>query len=178
MLFRSGYDAADLAGKRRIQDLFSVGARVFHQTHCVPLLQVRGSIAEVQIEMVHHDRSRIPVLMNVSRRQHGETVLDEYAFFVVNDRRSYERELLLARKSAENALTARLTAESKLREINEQLQLADRRKDEFLATLAHELRNPLAPMRNVLEIFKRQAGNETARTWALTSAFSAAITAA
>jgi PAS domain S-box-containing protein len=32
---------------------------------------------------------------------------------------------------------------------------ADRRKDEFLATLAHELRNPLAPIRNGLEILKR-----------------------
>src|SRR6185436_2828015 len=30
----------------------------------------------------------------------------------------------------------------------EALRLADRRKDEFLATLAHELRNPLAPIRN------------------------------
>ena len=35
------------------------------------------------------------------------------------------------------------------------LQETDRRKDEFLATLAHELRNPLAPMRNSLEIMKR-----------------------
>jgi PAS domain S-box-containing protein len=32
---------------------------------------------------------------------------------------------------------------------------ADRRKDEFLATLAHELRNPLAPIRNGLEILRR-----------------------
>jgi CheY-like chemotaxis protein len=32
---------------------------------------------------------------------------------------------------------------------------AERRKDEFLATLAHELRNPLAPLRNVLEILHR-----------------------
>ena len=35
---------------------------------------------------------------------------------------------------------------------------ADRRKDEFLATLAHELRNPLAPIRNGLEILKRTPG--------------------
>lgn len=34
----------------------------------------------------------------------------------------------------------------------EALLIADRRKDEFLATLAHELRNPLAPMRNALRI--------------------------
>ena len=37
---------------------------------------------------------------------------------------------------------------------NELLLEADRRKDEFLATLAHELRNPLAPIRNALEILR------------------------
>ena len=36
----------------------------------------------------------------------------------------------------------------------QQLRDADRRKDEFLATLAHELRNPLAPIRNALQILK------------------------
>ena len=36
----------------------------------------------------------------------------------------------------------------------EGLQLADKRKDEFLATLAHELRNPLAPIRNGLQLLK------------------------
>ena len=36
----------------------------------------------------------------------------------------------------------------------ESLRMADRRKDEFLATLAHELRNPLAPIRNAVQILK------------------------
>src|SRR5215210_4950350 len=39
------------------------------------------------------------------------------------------------------------------------LQESDRRKDEFLAILAHELRNPLAPLRNALQIL-RLAGND------------------
>lgn len=40
------------------------------------------------------------------------------------------------------------------------LQEADRRKDEFLAVLAHELRNPLAPISNSLEILRRSAGDK------------------
>ena len=41
----------------------------------------------------------------------------------------------------------------------EALREADRRKDEFLAMLAHELRNPLAPILNVVEILRRTSGN-------------------
>ncbi|MCW7540832.1 response regulator [Aquabacterium sp. A7-Y] len=40
------------------------------------------------------------------------------------------------------------------KQAEETLRAADRRKDEFLATLAHELRNPLAPIRNGLELMK------------------------
>ena len=49
-------------------------------------------------------------------------------------------------------ITERKCAEQELQRLNAELQHAARRKDEFLATLAHELRNPLAPMRNALEI--------------------------
>jgi len=40
------------------------------------------------------------------------------------------------------------------KEAEDGLKMADRRKDEFLATLAHELRNPLAPIRNSLQILR------------------------
>ncbi|HVF59787.1 MAG TPA: ATP-binding protein [Thermoanaerobaculia bacterium] len=49
----------------------------------------------------------------------------------------------------------------------EALRQADRSKDEFLATLAHELRNPLAPIRNAVEILNRQKGTTTESRWAL-----------
>jgi PAS domain S-box-containing protein len=44
--------------------------------------------------------------------------------------------------------------EDELRSLARDLSDADRRKDEFLATLAHELRNPLAPLRNGVEILR------------------------
>jgi signal transduction histidine kinase/CheY-like chemotaxis protein len=41
-----------------------------------------------------------------------------------------------------------------LRETEAELRLSDRRKDDFLAILAHELRNPLAPIRNAVQILR------------------------
>jgi signal transduction histidine kinase len=58
-----------------------------------------------------------------------------------------------------NASLIRESAER--REAEAALREADRRKDEFLAILAHELRNPLAPLRNGLEILKRRGTDAT-----------------
>jgi PAS domain S-box-containing protein len=42
---------------------------------------------------------------------------------------------------------------------------ADRRKDEFLATLAHELRNPLAPIRQAAKILRNESATDGQRRW-------------
>ena len=51
-------------------------------------------------------------------------------------------------------VTERVAHEAELRERVEALRKADHRKDEFLAMLAHELRNPLAPIRNALQLLR------------------------
>jgi len=65
-------------------------------------------------------------------------------------------------------VTERNAAEIQLRQLAADLSEADRRKDEFLATLAHELRNPLAPISNGLQLIKLAGGQpatvEKART--------------
>ncbi|WP_347258461.1 transporter substrate-binding domain-containing protein [Methylocaldum sp.] len=56
-------------------------------------------------------------------------------------------------------ITERKQAEDALRE-------TDRRKDEFLAMLAHELRNPLAPIRNAVQIMRRLGAADAKLPWA------------
>jgi signal transduction histidine kinase/CheY-like chemotaxis protein len=71
-------------------------------------------------------------------------------------RRWTDSQVKLAEEVAERTWAAveRARAEAALRQSEASLQEADRRKDEFLATLAHELRNPLAPIRNALHLLR------------------------
>jgi signal transduction histidine kinase/DNA-binding response OmpR family regulator len=62
-------------------------------------------------------------------------------------------------RSLEAEIVERRQAEAKLQESN-------RRKDEFLAMLSHELRNPLAPIRNSVEVIRRIAPSDPKLGWA------------
>ena len=72
------------------------------------------------------------------------------------------RALVASNRALQREMLERVEAE-------EALRLADRRKDEFLATLAHELRNPLAPIRNALYLMQtaREGGEVTDRARAV-----------
>jgi signal transduction histidine kinase/CheY-like chemotaxis protein len=59
---------------------------------------------------------------------------------------------MAAQRETESALRR---SEERLRSVADQLELADRRKDEFLAMLGHELRNPLGAVANALELLRR-----------------------
>ena len=72
----------------------------------------------------------------------------EYRWFLSRALPIRDRDGVIVRWFGTNTdVTAQLEAEQELR-------MADRKKDEFLATLAHELRNPLAPLRSGLELME------------------------
>ncbi len=89
----------------------------------------------------------------------GRTTDDEIGYLVdsFNDMLGEVGErteaLELANRTLQHEMAVRQRAEQALR-------AADQRKDEFLATLAHELRNPLAPLRNALEILRTHPADD------------------
>jgi PAS domain S-box-containing protein len=66
------------------------------------------------------------------------------------------------RKLAEQALRE---SEARHRLANQALQAADRRKDEFLATISHELRNPLAAISNAVSVLKETPSGDPTTQW-------------
>ncbi|GAA1313194.1 PP2C family protein-serine/threonine phosphatase [Saccharothrix xinjiangensis] len=97
------YERGELVG-RRFADLLNVGGRLYHETHLAPLLRMGGEVRGVALEMVAADGTRLPVLVNsvVKSSPDGQPLLIRTTVFDAGDRRSYERELLRARRQAED----------------------------------------------------------------------------
>ena len=78
-------------------------------------------------------------------------------------RQAVEAELRKAKEEAERRANEAEEARAAVKDREQRLHYEAQLKDEFLATLAHELRNPLAPLRNVAEILRLEQLGETAR---------------
>jgi len=93
-----------------------------------------------------------------TRTKNGRSVVVRWAGVKLGDGSSIGIGIdITARRETEEALHA---SEARSRELNEQLLETDRRKDEFLAILAHELRNPLAPIANTIEALVRRGTSD------------------
>jgi sigma-B regulation protein RsbU (phosphoserine phosphatase) len=107
----TGFDREALIGIRRLQDLLAPGDRIFYETHYAPLLRMQGQVREIAVELVCRSGARLPALVNavLKRDAEGAPVAVRTALFDATERRSYERELLAARRRAEES-EARATA--------------------------------------------------------------------
>ena len=113
----------DLVGQR-LDTLLTIGGRIFHQTHWMPLLKMQRSLSEVKLEMKHADGQRIPMVMNAVIRTRDGREFHELAVFSARDRHKYEQELLKARERAEEHLRNEQESQKALAEARAGLELA------------------------------------------------------
>lgn len=99
----TGLRAEDVVGRKRFQDLLTRGGRIFYETHYAPLLRLQESVREIAVDFGASDDRSIPALINsnLKRDRDGTAILIRTAVFLATDRREYERELLSARRRAE-----------------------------------------------------------------------------
>lgn len=101
----TGYTRQDLVGRRTFAQLLTVGSRMYHETHYAPMLQMQGRAREIALEVTCADGRRLPVLVSAElvRDEDGAPQVIRAAVFDATERRSYERELVLARRRAEES---------------------------------------------------------------------------
>ena len=100
-----GYERQDLVGRRRLVDLLSRGGRMYYETHLTPMLHALGRVQEIALQVVRADGATVPVLVNavLDRGADGEPRVVRIALFDATHRRLYERELLAAKRRAEQS---------------------------------------------------------------------------
>lgn len=78
---------------------------MFNETHVRPLLHLEGQVSEIAMDVLRTDGTRLPVLLNavMDRTEDGAPHVVRVAIFDATERRRYERELLEAKRRAEEA---------------------------------------------------------------------------
>jgi phosphoserine phosphatase RsbU/P len=150
----------DLVGRRRFQDLLTVGGRMFWHTHLQPLLQMQASVAEVKLEMLRADAAPLPVMVNIARQAAKGAKLLHIAIFVAEDRHKYERELLLQRQRAEDL--SEQHARDQQNVVDARSEAEDRAKfaEQLVGVVSHDIRNPLSVIHMSTVLLERGIGPE------------------
>lgn len=152
---------------RRFGDLLTIPSRIVYETNLAPVIQTEVPFEEVVIDVLTASGEKLPVLINGVHRRDEATNLAFRRLTLIRapDRRRYERELQASRDAAE--------AESELsheREAATRVMLVDAReaaalREQFIAVLGHDLRNPLASIAGAARLLRKQPQNDKSLTF-------------
>lgn len=131
-------DADALVG-RSIEDILTIPARIFYQTHFVPLIKLHGHADEIYFTLRAKSGTPVHVLANAAlHTRDGESVID-CVMLRIHERQKYEQELLLAKRNAESANAAKMR---------------------FLSMVSHDLRTPLGAISGYADVLLLGARGE------------------
>ena len=138
------FSPADLPGKP-MHDILSFGGRIAVETHLAPLLRMQGHVHEIALDLLTADGEKIPTIANAAEKRdsEGNHVFTRLTLFKAVDRRTYERSLLEARVKAETESRAQREAAIV--------------REQFIAVLGHDLRNPIAASAAGVSMLRRRA---------------------
>jgi sigma-B regulation protein RsbU (phosphoserine phosphatase) len=138
----TGFEADKFIG-RRLHQFLNMAGRIYYETHIAPLLRMQGYFNEFALDFESATGDRLPVIANAAERRDadGAVLLTSVVVIKATDRRRYERQLVESRSELQKGLAAeRETAEL---------------REQFIAVLGHDLRNPLAAISAGARILQR-----------------------
>lgn len=133
-----GFAADELVGKP-FHQLLGISGRLYLETHIAPLLRMQGSFSEIALDFHSRSGERIPTITSaVERRDDADNqIYVRMVVFKALQRRRYERELV--------------------RTISDERHTSELR-EQFIAVLGHDLRNPMASLTSAVRVLGREPG--------------------
>ncbi|MCY0969222.1 PAS domain-containing sensor histidine kinase [Chryseobacterium wangxinyae] len=133
---------------KRFSEILSIGGKIYFETHLWPLLRMQGRFDEVSVELIDTGKGKLPVYINGYERkdENNQPIFMRFTIFKASDRRLYEENLEIAKKLAENNLN-----------IEQQNAII---REQFIAVLGHDLRNPLGGIMSAAQLLQRSELNE------------------
>lgn len=160
-----GFSREELVGKH-LHELLNMAGRIFFETHFAPLLRMQGFFNEVALDLVTGRGSRLPVLVNARERRDkdGRHLFTRLTVFNAIDRRLYERQLIESRAIA---VSSEREAQ-RIRAAEHEVLMGEREtavlREQFIAVLGHDLRNPLAAIASGMNLLLRTPLNARAKS--------------
>lgn len=138
-------EASEACKGLKLSDLLSIGGKIYFETHLWQLLRMQGFFDEVVVELADTGSGKLPVFINGYERRgsDGRPLCMRFMLFRAADRRLYEQ----------NLQETKSIAERKLEEEKENALL----REQFIAVLGHDLRNPLSAIDGVAQIMSRSS---------------------
>jgi PAS domain S-box-containing protein len=121
----TGFSSAALVRQKHLQDLLTVPAQIFYETHFAPLLRMQGYVKEITVDFVCANGSSLPALVNstIEADAAGNPLFVRTTVFDIRERRRYERELLLERRKAERLASVVENANDAIITVSDQLKV-------------------------------------------------------
>lgn len=146
-----GLEAQD-AINCQLEDLLTIGSKIFYQTQLYPLIKMQRSAREIYLEFKGSD-GHIPVLLNVEVKQTENQVEILCGGMEISNRNKYEKALIEAKKTAEEALNENaelikikndLLQNQKILETQyREVKSLKEQQQEVFKLIAHDLQEPL-----------------------------------
>jgi PAS domain S-box-containing protein len=122
--------ADDLVG-RSVEDILTIPARIFYQTHFFPLIKLHGRAEEIYFTLRARSGAHVHVLANAVRHEVDGSTRIDCVMLRIHERQKYEQELLQAKKVAESANAAKMR---------------------LLSMVSHDLRTPLGAISGYADV--------------------------
>jgi len=147
----TGYRREELVGTVYFSALLTTAGKIFYETHFTLLLRMHGVAKEIALDLVCKDGQRRPALLSAVQKRgvDGTPLLNRITVFDATERRRYERELLIARKRAEQASLELASANMELRRSNADLE-------QFAYSASHDLKEPLRIVSIYVQLLERK----------------------